>query len=612
MSCESSASTEGRRDSVAVGTITNDDANHSPTAYDDVYEMSEEGALNVSSAAANRLGANDFDYDGDSLTYAIVGDVPEGLSLQANGSFSYTPPANFYGTTTFTYSVSDGRGGSDEAQVTIHVAPVNDAPQISVSAASYDAVESLELALHGTGLSVLDADGDSVSLELTLSVVHGTLTAVVGTSGVMVASGSGTGTLVLQGSVYQINTLLAGGYGGSLVYEYADTEAPLDDLLTLTVLEDGVSSPLSATSDVAIHVAPDPSRPTISLIADVTIDEDESSAPISFTIGDDSVAAADLLLTIESSDTAIIPTANVVLAGTGAERTLVITPAADHFGTVTITILVSDGERVGTRRFQVTVEPVNDLPSFAVEESAVVPLNIGTAELEEFVTGISVGALEEQTATFTITSDNPELFMSDGQPTIVVDPNTGLGTLRFKPQFAGSAEVTITLSDGVASIQKTFLIDVIPPSFSGGGGGTSPGGGSPSAMLPYYYAVAIARPEDIELEANHNRQFSGENKIEIGSNLPADTQVQVALRVSYGELGTSDDDEDKAGVRVFSGTVAQVNEQIQQLRYFAGDRVGTDKLSIRVTGPCARSRITADGAASRADFRRRRAGMGGD
>ena len=49
-------------------------------------------------------------------------------SLNADGSFTYTPNANFNGTDSFTYTVTDGTADSNVATVTITVDPVNDAP----------------------------------------------------------------------------------------------------------------------------------------------------------------------------------------------------------------------------------------------------------------------------------------------------------------------------------------------------------------------------------------------------------------------------------------------------------------------------------------------------
>ena len=54
--------------------------------------------------------------------------LTEHLTLNANGTFTYTPAANYNGSDTFTYHANDGTGNSNIATVTITVYPVNDAP----------------------------------------------------------------------------------------------------------------------------------------------------------------------------------------------------------------------------------------------------------------------------------------------------------------------------------------------------------------------------------------------------------------------------------------------------------------------------------------------------
>ncbi len=56
------------------------------------------------------------------------------LTLNADGSFSYTPAANFNGSDSFTYRASDGTLTSNVATVTLTVTAVNDAPTVTVAA----------------------------------------------------------------------------------------------------------------------------------------------------------------------------------------------------------------------------------------------------------------------------------------------------------------------------------------------------------------------------------------------------------------------------------------------------------------------------------------------
>ena len=84
---------------------------------------------------ADNGGAADHDPNGDPLTVALASDVANGtLTLNANGSFSYTPDPDFAGSDSFVYQVSDGKGGTDLATVTLTGTPVDDPARASATA----------------------------------------------------------------------------------------------------------------------------------------------------------------------------------------------------------------------------------------------------------------------------------------------------------------------------------------------------------------------------------------------------------------------------------------------------------------------------------------------
>ncbi len=109
---------------LATVTITVNPVNDDPVAVDDAYTVDEDEVL----SGYNVLD-NDTDVDGDPLTAILEDDVAHGtLSLQPDGTFTYTPDANFHGTDSFTYKAYDGTAYSNTATVTITVNPVNDDP----------------------------------------------------------------------------------------------------------------------------------------------------------------------------------------------------------------------------------------------------------------------------------------------------------------------------------------------------------------------------------------------------------------------------------------------------------------------------------------------------
>ncbi|EFL87578.1 cadherin-like domain-containing protein, partial [Ahrensia sp. R2A130] len=97
------------------------------------------------------------DIDGDALTASLATAPTNGtVIVNTDGTYTYTPTADFNGTDTFTVSVDDGNGGTDTATVTITVNPQNDAPT-----AADDAVTTNEDSPVSGAVIVNDIDGDA-------------------------------------------------------------------------------------------------------------------------------------------------------------------------------------------------------------------------------------------------------------------------------------------------------------------------------------------------------------------------------------------------------------------------------------------------------------------
>ena len=119
----------GNIDSDNTISLTVTGGNTAPVAVNDGYSVAEDGALTVPTIG---VLANDTDADGNTLTVAAPRPVSAptngSLTLNANGSFTYTPNADYFGSDSFTYRANDGTADSNLATVSITVTEVNDAP----------------------------------------------------------------------------------------------------------------------------------------------------------------------------------------------------------------------------------------------------------------------------------------------------------------------------------------------------------------------------------------------------------------------------------------------------------------------------------------------------
>src|SRR5207253_454100 len=122
--------------------------NDAPVAVNDSYTTAEDTPLTV--AAPGVLG-NDTDVEGAWRTTVQVAGPSHGtLSLNANGSFTYTPAANYNGADSFTYKANDGSADSNVATVSLTVTAVNDAP-VAVND-SYTTAEDTSLTVATPGV----------------------------------------------------------------------------------------------------------------------------------------------------------------------------------------------------------------------------------------------------------------------------------------------------------------------------------------------------------------------------------------------------------------------------------------------------------------------------
>lgn len=149
-------------------------ANRPPLAGDDSYATDEDVPLIV--GPADGVLANDSDPDDDTLTAMLVAGPSHGaLTLNSDGSFTYTPDADFNGSDSFTYKANDGSVDSNEAVVNITVRAVNDAPVARGDAYGTSQGVLLNVPAPGVLGNDNDAEGDALTAALVSGPGNGTL-----------------------------------------------------------------------------------------------------------------------------------------------------------------------------------------------------------------------------------------------------------------------------------------------------------------------------------------------------------------------------------------------------------------------------------------------------
>ena len=239
-------------------------------------------------------------------------------------SLTMLPVPNQSGFSTLTLTVSDGSSSASSAFV-LTVNAVNDAPVIS---AMPD--QTIEEDASSDALAFTLADVDS--LPDTLSVQAKSSNPALLPEAAIALSGSGASrSLMLVPAANQAGT-------STVILIATDGTAISTRTFVLTV---------SAINDA----------PTITRIADQTIEQDAATGALTFTLSDIDTDAAALTVTATSSNNRLVTALGIQMSGSDNTRSIQVTPAAGQVGTASILLTVSDGSLSASTPFVLTVNP---------------------------------------------------------------------------------------------------------------------------------------------------------------------------------------------------------------------------------------------------------------
>ncbi len=375
------------------------------------------------------LTISDLETSTDLLTVTAVSDntnlLPSG-SIVLSGTndirtLSLTPNTNMTGSAVITVTVSDGSLSSQQT-FTLTVIPVNDAPVLT------------------------DIPGQATSEDTTSNPITLNFNDVDNAYSELSFSGSSS-----DQSIVADNGIVFSGTD----FNRSVTITPVANAsgsLTITLtLSDGTES---VQKSFAFTVGAVPDAPQISPIADLTWHMDQDSPVIYFNISDPDSDVNSLTVSASETATAInlFEAGFYTLGGSGANRTIVLSPTGTEFGVATITLTVSDGVNSSQTTFQATVngQPgLDDITDQSMSpDSTLTPLNFNVYDWEG-----------PATLTVTATSANQTLI-TDGN--IVTGGSDRTRTLSLTPEAGqtGTSIITVTVTDGNLSAQDTFTLTV--------------------------------------------------------------------------------------------------------------------------------------------------------
>jgi ELWxxDGT repeat protein/VCBS repeat-containing protein len=417
--------------------------NDSPVAVDDSYSTAEDTPL---APAVPGVLTNDTDANGNALTAALVaGPAHGGLTLNADGSFSYSPAANYHGPDSFTYKARDGIIGpsgpvqSDTAAtVSITVTSVNDGGPVAVNDSGTTA-EDTPLVVSAPGLLSNDTDVDNDPLTATK------VTDPANGSVVVNANGSYT---------YTPNA----NFNGSDSFTYTANDGTVDsNVATVNITVNPVNDVPMAVDDSTSTAEDTP----------VTV-----NAP--GVLGNDTDADGDALTAGSASTPA---NGSVVL---NADGSFTYTPNANYNGNDSFTYTANDGTSASNvATVNVTVGAVADAPVAVADTYG--PIAANSTLTVPAGSGVLVNDTDAENDALTAGSatqptNGTVSLAADGSFTYT--PNFGFGgadtfTYKANDGSADSAPATVTVNVTAPSGPTTFTIGDVSLNEGNGPGATT-------------------------------------------------------------------------------------------------------------------------------------------
>ena len=361
------------------------------------------------------------DIDNDSLTYRVVDHPANGILSGTPPNLTYSPDLNTNGNDVFTFVVNDGAGDSSPATVNLKVESVNDPPTLDALPNVTAREDDLALSIDLTGIT----PGSANESQIIAVSADSSNRAVVDVSSIEYSSPSVSATVIL--------TLVSNSSG----------EADI----TVTVQDDGGTGDggvdaVSQSFRVFVNSVND--LPTITATTNQTIDEDSSVSSIALTLGDEETPVDQLNLSAETSNPSVVDVSGIVFGGSGAHRSVAITPVANQFGIAAITVSVNDGSGgESSRSFLVTVLPVNDFPSVSqfsshsTLEDTEISVSFTISDIETLESNLALSGTSSNSG---IVPDSAISFSGTGRDrTVTVTPAANQ---------TGTLTITLTVADG--------------------------------------------------------------------------------------------------------------------------------------------------------------------